>query len=56
MTAKGAKEDFDFIAGEWDLVNRRRTKILAGASEWDEFAGRLKGQTLLSTTGLLKRR
>jgi hypothetical protein len=29
--------DWDFLAGEWTCVNRRRTHILAGSDEWYEF-------------------
>ncbi|MFF0860136.1 hypothetical protein ACIBK9_35805 [Nonomuraea sp. NPDC050227] len=33
-------DDFDFLAGTWDVVNRRLLKPLAGSDEWDEFPGR----------------
>ncbi|WP_431910231.1 hypothetical protein [Nonomuraea jabiensis] len=32
--------DFDFLAGHWDVANRRLVKALAGSDEWDEFPGR----------------
>lgn len=32
--------DFDFLAGRWDVRNRRRRRILADCEEWDEFPGR----------------
>jgi hypothetical protein len=32
--------DFDFLAGHWDVVNRRLVKPLSGSDEWDEFPGR----------------
>ncbi|GGT09549.1 hypothetical protein ACFFV7_04995 [Nonomuraea spiralis] len=33
-------DDFDFLAGTWDVVNRRLVKPLSGSDEWDEFPGR----------------
>lgn len=32
--------DFDFLHGSWDVVNRRLVKLLVGSDEWDEFPGR----------------
>ncbi|MDA0638479.1 hypothetical protein OUY22_34160 [Nonomuraea sp. MCN248] len=32
--------DFDFLIGTWDVVNRRLVKRLAGSDDWDEFPGR----------------
>ena len=29
--------DFDFIAGEWNVVNRRLKRRAAGSDEWDVF-------------------
>jgi hypothetical protein len=29
--------DFDFLVGSWDVVNRRLTKRLAGSDEWGQF-------------------
>lgn len=29
--------DFDFLTGTWDVVNRMRRDFLDGESEWDEF-------------------
>ncbi|MFI6506399.1 hypothetical protein ACIBCT_02240 [Streptosporangium sp. NPDC050855] len=29
--------DFDFLAGTWDVANRRRTDFLDETSEWEEF-------------------
>ncbi|MFF2412245.1 hypothetical protein [Streptomyces sp. NPDC058092] len=29
--------DFDFLAGTWDVTNRRRTDFLDEASAWEEF-------------------
>jgi hypothetical protein len=32
-------DDFDFLQGSWDLVNRRLVKLLVGGDEWEEFPG-----------------
>ena len=29
--------DFDFLAGSWDVTNRRLTKPLVGSDDWDAF-------------------
>ena len=29
--------DFDFLHGDWTVVNRRLVKWLVGSDEWDEF-------------------
>ncbi|SEN67136.1 hypothetical protein [Actinacidiphila rubida] len=31
--------DFDFLAGTWDVANRWRTDFLDAASGWEEFPG-----------------
>ncbi|MDV9178847.1 hypothetical protein R6V09_53100 [Streptomyces sp. W16] len=31
--------DFDFLHGEWEVVNRRLTDFLQPGSGWEEFAG-----------------
>jgi hypothetical protein len=33
--------DFDFLAGEWTVVNRRLRKALADSTEWYEFPATL---------------
>jgi hypothetical protein len=29
--------DFDFLVGSWDVVNRRLTERLVGSDDWEEF-------------------
>jgi len=43
----GRPHDFDFLRGDWQLVNRRLRERLVGCTEWDEFPATLHGQTLL---------
>jgi len=31
--------DFDFLHGEWEVVNRRLADFLQPASDWEEFTG-----------------
>jgi hypothetical protein len=31
--------DFDFLVGTWDVVNRRLRKRLVGSDDWDVFPG-----------------
>ncbi|MEV6912651.1 hypothetical protein [Amycolatopsis sp. NPDC051071] len=38
--------DFDFLAGTWNVLNRRLTKRLAGSDDWVEFTAPAKGWTL----------
>ncbi len=39
--------DFDFLAGSWDLANRRLKKALAGCTEWEVFPSTLWCMSLL---------
>ncbi|MEV0237337.1 hypothetical protein [Nonomuraea sp. NPDC050786] len=31
--------DFDFLAGRWNVANRKLVKVLAGSDVWEEFPG-----------------
>jgi hypothetical protein len=35
--AREMNSDFDFLHGNWDVVNRRLVKPLTSSTEWDEF-------------------
>jgi hypothetical protein len=37
MHSKGDRHDFDFLAGDWTIQNRRLRIRGAGSSDWDEF-------------------
>ncbi|AXB44556.1 hypothetical protein [Amycolatopsis albispora] len=43
--------DFDFLIGSWNVVNRRRTKLFAGHDEWAEFPGVSTGQSIFDGGG-----
>jgi hypothetical protein len=34
---KGNIADFDFLAGDWDILNRRLVTRWVGSEEWEEF-------------------
>jgi len=40
-------DDFAFIAGDWDSVQRRLATLLSGADDWYEFPATLSVQVLL---------
>jgi hypothetical protein len=35
-----AADDFDFLHGTWQIVNRKLTQRLRGCTEWEEFPSR----------------
>src|ERR1700754_599240 len=39
--------DFDFLAGSWQVVNRRLKQRHVGSQEWDEFPARLTVRPLM---------
>lgn len=43
--------DFDFLIGSWDVLNRRRTKMFAGSDEWDEFPGTSECRSVFEGAG-----
>lgn len=43
--------DFDFIIGSWNLVNRRRVTLFAGRDEWTEFPGTMTSQPIFGGGG-----
>lgn len=45
----GRPGDFDFLAGEWSIQNRRRKE--SGQEEWDEFEGQATCWTILGGVG-----
>lgn len=40
--------DFDFLAGEWSIHNRRLKHRLAGSNEWEEFPATLEFRKILN--------
>jgi hypothetical protein len=44
--------DFDFLAGRWHSIQRRRVKILEDCDEWYAFAATLDCQVLLDGNGV----
>lgn len=41
------KHDFDFLVGDWRVLNRRLVEPLSGREEWTEFPAELVGSTQL---------
>lgn len=47
MDRTGSVNDFDFLAGDWTLANRRLKKRGAGSKEWDEFPSTSSAQVFM---------
>jgi hypothetical protein len=45
------RHDFNFIAGRWQVHNRRLLKPLAGSTQWEEFDAVQDGSLLLGGLG-----
>ncbi|MCB1609905.1 MAG: hypothetical protein KDI71_23330 [Xanthomonadales bacterium] len=43
--------DFDFLHGDWRILNRRLTERLVGADTWDEFEASLTVRPILGGLG-----
>src|SRR5260221_3778383 len=50
LDTPGAR-DFDFLAGSWEVANRRLKKRHVSSSEWDEFPGRSTMRPVLGGLG-----
>lgn len=49
--AHDGRHDFDFLLGQWHIVNRRLVARLAGCSEWETFEARQKAWPILDGLG-----
>lgn len=49
VVGEGKPHDFDFLAGEWKINNRRLKD--AGSNQWDEFEGEATCWTILDGVG-----
>ncbi len=43
--------DFDFLYGEWSVVNRRLRTLFEGSDDWEEFPGTQRAWQLLHGVG-----
>ena len=43
--------DFDFLIGKWQILNRRLAKRLCGSDEWGEFEATLEVRAILEGLG-----
>jgi len=43
--------DFDFLYGDWTVVNRRLTTLFADRDDWEEFPGTQRAWPLLGGVG-----
>ena len=51
MHATGTAHDFDFLFGDWSVLNRRLRRRLVGSGEWEEFAAEMVARPLLDGMG-----
>lgn len=49
--AQGGARDFAFLAGQWQIDNRRLVRRLAGCDEWEEFQATLSERPALGGLG-----
>jgi len=47
LDRKGSRKDFDFIAGEWTVLNHRLRQRGAGSSDWETFPATHRGALYL---------
>lgn len=45
------RDDFDFLHGDWDIVNKVRSKWLCGNDEWYEYPASLSVRSILGGLG-----
>ena len=51
FTLVSGRGDFDFLAGSWEVLNRRLKVRHAGSRDWDEFRGRASMRPILGGLG-----
>jgi hypothetical protein len=51
VTLPDGARDFDFLIGNWQIINRRLTERLVGADTWDSFEATLSVQPILGGLG-----
>jgi hypothetical protein len=47
LSIAGARDDFDFLAGEWTVANRRLRERGVGCTEWETFDATFSARLLL---------
>ena len=45
------RRDFDFLFGNWNIINRRLVERLSGSDEWIEFGATLEIRPILNGLG-----
>jgi len=45
--------NFDFLIGEWNVLNKKLKERLTGSNEWIEFSAKMETKPFLNGLGLM---